>query len=140
MFLVDSSVVFVDSSMIFLPERFFSTRMGSSRCHSSLSRPASSGIRVLTNDPTMVGDNDEQYNLSMRVGTVEERLDALESTINSMVQEIKKLSLKLDDRSLANGAYRSRRERSLNNLSPSSPPSSINPHPQLLPLNQLPPI
>ena len=58
-----------------------------------------SGIRVLANAPTMARDNDKKYSLSMRVGTVEGRLGAFELIMDSMVQEIKKLSLKLDDRS-----------------------------------------
>ena len=78
----------------------------------------------------MVRDDNEQSSLSARVGTVEGRLGALESTMDSMVQEIKMISLKFDDQSLANGAYWSGRERSLNNLPPPPPPLSGNPHQQ----------
>ena len=45
----------------------------------------------------MTRNDDEQYNLSTRVGAVEGRLGALESIIYSMVQEIKRLYLKFDD-------------------------------------------
>ena len=44
---------------------------------------------------------------------------------NGMVQEIKRLSLKFDDRNLADGAYRSGRECSSNNLPPPPPPQQF---------------
>jgi len=47
----------------------------------------------------MARNDDEQYNLSKKVGTVEGRLGVLESTMDS------KLFLKLDNRSLTDGAY-----------------------------------
>ena len=111
--------------------RFISARIRYSRHHSSFSlpRPASSGIRPSANAPTIVGDDDEQSSLSMKVGAIEGRLGVLESTMGSMIQEIKKLYLKIDDRSLANGVYRSRHECSSNNLPPSPPPTSGNLHP-----------
>jgi len=45
----------------------------------------------------MAGDDNEQSNLSTRAGVVEGRLAAFESTMDSIVQEIKRLSPKLDD-------------------------------------------
>ena len=80
----------------------------------------------------MVGNDDEQPSLSIRVCTVEGRLGAFESTIDSMVQEIKRLSLKFDDRGLADGADRSGRNHSSGNPHPHPPP-------QQNPLQQPPP-
>jgi len=45
----------------------------------------------------MVRDNDEQLGHSTRVGIVEGRLGTLESIMDSMVQELKRLFLKHDD-------------------------------------------
>ena len=53
----------------------------------------------------MIARDDELSSLSARVGVVEERLGALESTMNSTVQEIKRLSLKFDDRGHLDGAH-----------------------------------
>ena len=128
----------MDSSNCPLLEGLFRVRQ---RCydieHASFvfiaSPSASSGIRVLANTATLARDDNEQSSISTRVHTIEGRLGALESTIDTLVQEIKRLSLKFDDRSLSDGAYRSGRERSSNNLPLPSPPQSSNPHPQPLP-------
>ena len=70
-----------------------------------------------------------QFSINIRrVGIVEGKLGALEPTMNSMVQEIRRLSLKFDDRNLTDGVYRRGHERSSNNL----PPPSGNSHPQHL--------
>ena len=81
---------------------------------------ASSSIRVeqLTDD----GKRRRVTKLLHKVGTVEGRLNALESTIDSMVQEIKRLSLKIDVRGRADGTYQSGRDRSSGNLHPQRPP------------------
>jgi len=57
----------------------------------------SSGIRALANAPMMVRNNDEQPNLSIRMVTFEGRLSIFESTMDVVVQKLKKISLKLDD-------------------------------------------
>ena len=51
--------------------------------------------------------DDEQSSLSARVGAVKGRLGTLESIMNGMVKKIKRLSLKFNDRSLADDVYRS---------------------------------
>jgi len=52
----------------------------------------------------MAESDDEQLSLSARVGTAEGRRSALESIMDNMVQESKRLSLKFDERGLADGA------------------------------------
>ena len=52
-------------------------------------------------------NDDERPSLSARAGIVEGRLSALEATMDSMMQEIKRLSLKIDDQGLADGMYQS---------------------------------
>ena len=74
----------------------------------------------------MVRNDDEQSSLFTRMDNIEGRLSALELTIISMVQEIKRLSFKFDDRSLADREYRRGHEYSSNNFS--SPPLTGNPH------------
>jgi len=55
----------------------------------------------------MARDDDGLQGFFTRTGTAERRVDAIRSTLDLMVQEIKKLSMKIDDRSLADGTYRS---------------------------------
>jgi len=62
------------------------------------------------NFPTMVRDDDDSQNLSAWVVTVEERLNTLESILKLVIQELKKLSLKIDDRNLSDSTYRSGRD------------------------------
>jgi len=59
--------------------------------------------------------------MSTRMDTFEGRLSTLESTMNVVVQELKKISLKLDDQNLVNGTYRSGLDHITNNSLP--PPS-----------------
>ena len=82
----------------------------------------SSGIRASVNTPTMARNDDEQPNLSARVDTFEGRLNTLESIMDVVVQELK-ISLKLDDRNLADGTQRSGLDRPANNPPPPSLPS-----------------
>ena len=46
----------------------------------------------------MTENDDEQPNLSTKMDTFEERLSTLESTMDVVIQELKKILLKLDDR------------------------------------------
>jgi len=84
----------------------------------------------------MAGDNGLQ-SLSTRMGTIEEKIGAVKSTLDNVVQELKRLSLKIDDRSLIDGTYRSGCDRSSTNL----PPTTHSPHhlPQYHPSTNLPP-
>ena len=66
---------------------------------------ASSGIRASANVPTIVETDDKKPSLAARGGVVEGRISALESTMDSMIQKIKRLSLKFDDRGLTDGMY-----------------------------------
>jgi len=52
----------------------------------------------------MAGD-DELQGLSIRMNTAERRVEVIKSTLDGVVQELKRLSLKFDDRSLADGTY-----------------------------------
>jgi len=45
----------------------------------------------------MAGDDNKLKNFFAREGIIEERLCTLESTIDNIIQEIKRLSLKIDD-------------------------------------------
>jgi len=45
----------------------------------------------------MAGDDDEQFSLSTMLGNIEGRICAINSTLDGVVQVIKRLSLKLDD-------------------------------------------
>ena len=65
----------------------------------------SSGIGASASAPTMARYDDDQFSLSTRVDVVEGRLGSLEATMDIMVQELKKISLKFDDRNLADGTY-----------------------------------
>jgi len=76
----------------------------------------------------MAGDNDESQSLSIRVGTIKGRLNALESTMNSMIQELMRLSFKIDDRGLADGMYWSRWDCPSGNLHPTPPPHQPPPY------------
>ena len=51
----------------------------------------------------MAGDDDGLQVLSIRIGTVEEEISAIKSILDSVIQELKRLSLKIDDQSMANG-------------------------------------
>ena len=53
----------------------------------------------------MAGDDDRLQGLSIRMSTAKRRVDIVNSTLDLMVQEIKKLSFKLNDRILADGIY-----------------------------------
>ena len=59
--------------------------------------------------------------MSTMMDTFEGRLSTLESTMNVVVQELKKISLKLDDQNLVNGTYQSGLDHIINNSQP--PPS-----------------
>ena len=65
--------------------------------------------------------NDEQPNMSARMDTFEGRLSTLESTMDVVIQELKKISLKLDDQNLADGTHRSGLHRPANNPPPPPP-------------------
>jgi len=71
----------------------------------------------------MAGDDDEQFSLSTMLGNIEGRICAINSTLDGVVQVIKRLSLKLDDWGVADGKYWSGRERSSNTFPPLPPPS-----------------
>ena len=53
----------------------------------------------------MAGDGDELQILSARIDIVEGRINALESTLSGVVQELKRSFLKIDDRSLTDSTY-----------------------------------
>jgi len=53
----------------------------------------------------MAGDDDGLQDLSTRMSTAEKRVDAIKSTLNLIVPKIKKLSLKIDNRSLTDDTY-----------------------------------
>jgi len=53
----------------------------------------------------MSRDSDELQSLSTRMGTAKGEISAIKSTLNSVVQELKRLSLKIDDRNLVDGTY-----------------------------------
>ena len=55
--------------------------MRSNWCHSH-PHPASTGIRVSATFFTMAGDSDESQSLSARVGIIERRISALETTLD----------------------------------------------------------
>ena len=99
----------------------------------------------------MAKNDDEQPNVSTKMDTFEGRLSTLESTMEFVVQKLKKISLRLDDRYLTDGTHRSGLDRPKNNPPPlplpslgnsllPPPPLSVNSRPQPTPLNQPPPI
>ena len=45
----------------------------------------------------MAGDDDGLQGLSIRMSIAKRKVDAIKSTLDLMVQEIKKLALKIDD-------------------------------------------
>jgi len=45
----------------------------------------------------MAGNGDKSQSLSSKRGTIEERVSTLDITLDVVVQELKKLSLKIDD-------------------------------------------
>ena len=45
----------------------------------------------------MARDDDRLQGISTRIGTIEGKISALESILNNVVQELKRLSLKIDD-------------------------------------------
>ena len=57
------------------------------------------------------------------MGTAEKIVDTIKSTLDGVIQELKRLSLEIDELSLADDTYRSGRDRSSINLPP-PPPSS----------------
>jgi len=66
----------------------------------------------------MAGDGDELQSLSIRMSTAEREADAINSTLDGVVQELKRLFLKINDQNLADGTYRSGCDRSSTNLPP----------------------
>jgi len=73
----------------------------------------------------MVGDDDGLQGFSTKMGIVEGEISTLKSTLNSVIQELKRLSLKTDDQSLADGMYRSGSDHLSTDLFP--PPPPLNP-------------
>jgi len=65
----------------------------------------SSSIIASVNALMMARNDDEQPNMSTRMDTFKGRLNTLESITDVVVQELKKISLKLDDRYLADGTH-----------------------------------
>ena len=61
--------------------------------------------------PVMTED-DRLQSLSIRMGTVERKIDVVKSTLGNVIQELKILSLKFDDQSLTDDTYRSGRDHS----------------------------
>ena len=53
----------------------------------------------------MEGEGNELQSLFTRMGSAEREVDAINSTVDNVVQEIKRLSLKIDNQSLADGMY-----------------------------------
>ena len=53
----------------------------------------------------MAGDGDELQSLSIRMSTAEREADAINSTLDGVVQELKRLFLKINDQNLADGTY-----------------------------------
>jgi len=49
----------------------------------------------------MAGNDDGLQDLSTRMDTIEGEINTIKSILNNMVQELKRLSLNIDDRSLA---------------------------------------
>ena len=80
-----------------------------------------------------MAEGGELQGLSARVGVVEENITTIKSTLDRMTQEIDKLSLKIDDRSLADRTHRNGYDRQSNQLPPQQPP------PQPPPLQRPPP-
>ena len=59
----------------------------------------------------MAGNDDGLQGLFTKMGTVNRKVGVIKSTLDLMIQEIKKLSLKIDDWSLVDGTYRSGHDR-----------------------------
>ena len=53
----------------------------------------------------MTGDDYELQGIFIRMSTVEGEISAIKSTIDNVVQELKRLPLKIDNRSLTDGTY-----------------------------------
>ena len=53
----------------------------------------------------MAGDDDESQSLLAKRGTIEERVSALETILDVVIQELKKLSHKIDDRGPTDGFH-----------------------------------
>jgi len=88
----------------------------------------------------MTGYDNGLQGLFTRMDTTEKRTNVIKSTLDSMVQELQRLSLKIDDRSLADDTYRTGRDPSSINLPP--PPLPSHPPQQLQlyhPSTNLPP-
>ena len=102
--LVDSSVILVDSSII-LPEGI-SLGFVSAKTRSNLvvrflicvKRYQSFSYFLM-----MARDDNKLQSLSTKMGAAERKVDAIKSTLNGMVQELKRLYLKIDDRNLTDG-------------------------------------
>ena len=135
--LMDSSCLLVDSTIILL-ESIFQGSLALERNLASIVRFLACVNWYQSFDCflAMVGDDNGLQGLSIRMNTAEKRVDAVKLTLDGVVQEPKRLSLKIDDRNLADSTYRSGRDRSSINLPP--PPLSLDP-PQQLPhiTNQL---
>ena len=55
--------------------------------------------------PTMAEDDDALRSLSIRIDTAEGKIRSIISTLDSVVQELKRLSLKIDDQSLVDSTH-----------------------------------
>ena len=84
-------------------------------------------LQLLSGD---AGDDKGLQVFSIRMDIAERRVDAIKLTLDGMIQELKRLSLKIDNQSLADGTYQSGLDRSAINLPP--PPPPLHP-PQKLP-------
>jgi len=71
------------------------------------------------------------------MGAIEGDICTIKSTLDFMVEEIKKLSFKIDDRSLTDGTYRSGHDYQSTQPSPQQPPQGRLLQP---PLPQQPPL
>ena len=70
----------------------------------------------------MAGDDDELQSLSTRMCTAEKEVRAINSTLDNVVQELERFSLKIDDWSLTDGMYLSGHDRQSTHLPPPPPP------------------
>ena len=71
----------------------------------------------------IAGDDDGSQGLSVRVGAVEGNITNIKSTLESVIQELKIFSLKIDDQSLTEGTYQNKLDLQSTKLSPPPPPS-----------------
>ena len=76
----------------------------------------------------MEGNDDGLQGFSIRMGTTGRRDNTLKSTLDCLAQAIERLSLKIDNRSLAEDTYRSGHDRQSNQPPPYQPLSHRPPH------------